>query len=374
MSIRESVDGTGRPRFQAYVYDATVRKRVYVGTYDTRKAAEEASWEYRIRVRMGERPKEPKNITFDELAKRWLAELHTVRPATREDYRKALRRVSPLLGSKMLRAINRRDIDELVSSLSAQYSACTVRKTLIIVKTMLRRAIDWDLLDRLPTGGSRLNLPRIPKRKYDPLTQDQVSRLLEAAPEYWRPFYLLLLTSGLRRAEAFGLTTRDLDLEGGFLRVRQQLVKGRLVPLKSDASDRRVPLPAQTVRAMGTHIERRPENDLDLVFPSPNGKPADPSNFYARVWIPTREAAGLPRLRVHDCRHHVASLMISSGLSIKYVQSVMGHATVAVLLDVYSHLLPGEETAAVVQMEEWLNASAVKGVVPPESVIVPPTS
>lgn len=359
MSIREAVDGQGRRRFRVYVYDTTVRRHVYVGTYDTRKAAEEASWEYRIRVRLGEHPKEPKNVTFDQLSKRWLAGLHTVRPATREDYRKALRRASPLLGRKMLRAITRRDIDELISLLAASYSPCTVRKTLIIVKTMLRRAIDWDLLDRLPTGGSRLNLPKVPKRKYDPLTQDQVSRLLAAAPEYYRPFYLLLLTSGLRRAEAFGLTTPDLDLNAGFVRVRKQLVKGKLVPLKSDASDRRVPLPRQTVEALRLHMASRPDNELDLIFPTPEGKPIEPSNFYARVWIPTRNAAGLPRLRIHDCRHHVASLMISRGLSIKYVQAVMGHATVAVLLDIYAHLLPGEEQEATDEMQAWLEQVAL---------------
>jgi integrase len=182
-----------------------------------------------------------------------------------------------------------------------------------------------------------------------------VDNLVACAPDYWRPLYLLLLTTGLRRAEALGLTVRDLDLNGSVLHVRHQLVKRELVDLKTDAAYRKVPLPTRTVEALRLHLLVRPENQLDLVFPTPEGKPVEPSNFYARVWIPTREKAGLPNLRIHDCRHHVASLMLSRGRSIKYVQTVLGHATASVLLDIYAHVTPGEQAIASADMERWLS-------------------
>lgn len=362
MTVRKKTDDSGRTRFQVYVYDRAVKRSKYLGTFDSKRDAELAESEAKRRLRLGESIKPApvrEEIIFDKLAKQWRATLTHVRPATREDYRKAIQRVSPLIGRMRVSAITRQNIDMVIASLTERYAPCTVRKTLIVTKMVFRVAIDWGYIDAMPTGGSRLNLPKLKKRKFDPLSPEEVHRLIDAAPEYWKPWYIFMLTTGLRRSESFGLRVPDLDLDGGVVRVRQQLVKRKLVELKTDAADRRVPLPKQTVDALRQHLGARPDNELDLVFPSPEGKPVDPSNFYARVWIPTRKTAGLPELRVHDCRHHVASLLLSQGRSIKYTQTVMGHATVAVLLDVYTHLTPGEEGRATDDMERWLGEEEV---------------
>lgn len=354
MSVQKRRDGRGRVRYQVYVWDSLARRKRYVGTFDRQRDAEEAERKYKLRRAVGDEPQRREEISFEALAGRWSTTLVHVRPSTREDYRKAIRRVSPYLGRKLVSEIERRDFDELIVGLSTRYSARTVRKTVTITKMVFRFAIDWGYVDSLPTGGSRLNLPRVRKRRFDPLTKEEVRRLIECAPDYWKPWYLFMLTTGARRSESFGLQACDLDLDHGFVRIRQQLIKGKLVTLKTEAADRRCPLPVQTVEALISHMRSRPANQLDLVFPSPEGRPVDPSNFYARVWNPTRVAAGLPKLRVHDCRHHVASLMLSQGRSIKYAQTVMGHATASVLLDVYGHLAPGEEVEAMDDMSRWM--------------------
>jgi integrase len=355
MSVAKRVDGKGRPRYLVYVFDPASKKKVYVGTHDRRKDAEQAEYEAKRRIRLGERVVRREEITVDELAKRWKRNLVSLRPATLEDYDKALRRLHPLIGSKLVSTLQRRDIDNVIALLSADYAASTVRKTVVILKMVLRVGVDHEYLDRMPVGGTRLALPKVRKRSFDPLSREQVDRLVSCAPEYWRPFYLLLLTTGLRRAEAFGLTGDDLDLQQGVVHVRHQLVKRRLVDLKTDAARRVVPLPTRTVEALRQYIPVRPESELDLVFPTPEGQPVNPSNFYARVWIPTREKAGLPNLRMHDCRHHVASLLLSQGRSVKYVQTVLGHATASVLLDIYAHVTPGEQAVASADMERWLS-------------------
>jgi integrase len=355
MSIARRFDGRGRVRFQVYVNDSTAKKKLYVGTFDRIKDAEEAEYEAKRRLRLGERLKPREVITFEGLARQWRKSLVSVRPSTEQDYEKALRRLYPLIGSTSVAALTRRDIDRVVTSLSPRYAASTVRKTVVVLKMVLRMAVDHDYLDKMPTGGSRLSLPKTRKRTFEPLSRAQVDNLVACAPDYWRPLYLLLLTTGLRRAEALGLTVRDLDLNGSVLHVRHQLVKRELVDLKTDAAYRKVPLPTRTVEALRLHLLERPENELDLVFPTPEGKPVEPSNFYARVWIPTREKACLPSLRIHDCRHHVASLMLSRGRSIKYVQTVLGHATASVLLDIYAHVTPGEQAIASADMERWLS-------------------
>lgn len=357
MSINAKRDGRGRLRHQVYVYDSSLQKKRYVGTFDRAKDAEDAEQEAKRRLRLGEPVKpEParEEIAFDHLAKKWQATLSHVRPATKQDYQTALRRVSPVIGRLYVSCISRKDIDLLIAALTDRYAACTVRKTLTVTKMVFRVAIDWGYIDTMPTGGSRLNLPKVKKRRFDPLTREAVNRLIEAAPAYWKPWFLFMLTSGCRRAEAFGACVVDLDLNAGCIRIRHQLIRGRLVDLKSDASDRRVPLPGQTVEALREHLSVRPDNELGLLFPTPEGKPVDADNFYARVWMPARKAAGLPSLRIHDCRHHVASLLLSQHHSIKYVQQVMGHATASVLLDIYAHVTAGEEQKAQGDMERWL--------------------
>ena len=355
MSIKKGVDGRGRNRFRVYVYDSVRHKSVYINTFEKLGDAETAEYEAKRRLRLGESLKPREQITFDELTRRWMTGLTTVRPMTIKDYRNAVDRMKPLLGAKYVAAITRRDVDQLISTLSARYAPSTTRKTIVILKMILRAGVDWDLLDKLPTEGTRLSLPKIKRRSFEPLTRLQVNRLIECAPEYWQPFYRFLITSGTRRAEAWGVTTADLDLEKGIVRIRHQLVKRQFVDLKTDAAYRNIPLPDSTIEALRHHMKSRPENELDLVFPTPEGRPVDPPNFYARVWIPTRVKAGLPKFRMHDCRHHVASVYLSQGRSITYVQRLLGHAQASTLLNIYSWVTKGEEDVATNDFERWLS-------------------
>jgi len=164
----------------------------------------------------------------------------------------------------------------------------------------------------------------------------------------------LLLTTGLRGSEARGLRIADVDLDAGIVRVRGQLVGKEIQPLKTESSRRDVPIPKQTVDALESHIVAVPQSELGLLFPTPEGRPITPSNFYSRIWIPAREAAGLPGLRLHDCRHHVASVYLSQGRSITYVQRLLGHSNPSTLLSIYSWVTRGESDIATSEFEKWL--------------------
>lgn len=355
MSIRKTTGSRGRTRFAVYVYDAARHKAVYVNTFDRMKDAQDAEYDAKRNLKLGAPIKPREQITFDELTRKWMAGLTALRPMTIKDYRNAIDRMKPLLGSKYVSSITRRDIDGLIATLAAKYAPSTTRKTVVILKMILRSAVDWDYLGKEPTEGARLSLPKTKRRVFEPLSREQVDRLIACAPEYWQPFYRFLLTSGVRRAEAWGVTTADLDLERGMVHIRRQLVKKQFVDLKTDAAYRKVPLPDSTIEALRHHLEVRPDNDLDLLFPTPEGNAVIPPNFYARVWIPTREKAGLPKFRMHDCRHHVASVYLSQGRSITYVQRLLGHANPSTLLSIYSWVTKGEEDVATTDFERWLS-------------------
>jgi integrase len=284
--------------------------------------------------------------------------LVSVRPSTKTDYDKALRRICPVVGSKLVSEITRRDVDGLISVLSMKYAPSTTRKSIVIFKMVMRMGVDHDYLDKLPLGGTKLSLPKIRKRVFEPLSREQVKTLIGCTPDYWKPLVRLLITSGLRRSEAWGLRVQDLDVSRGVLHVRGQLIKGKLVDLKSDAAYRDIPLPRGTLDALRLHLATLPASHLGLLFPTPEGKPVDPTNFYARVWIPTRSAAGLPHFRLHDCRHHVASVYLSQGRSITYVQRLLGHSQPSTLLSIYSWVTKGESDIATSEFEKWLGEEA----------------
>lgn len=309
----------------------------------------------RFACSLAQKPKPPRvEITFDALAQTWLSGLHAVRPSTKRDYDKAVRRLKPLIGQKVVSELTRKDVDGVISALSARYAPSTVRKTIVVMKMILRMGVEHDHLDTLPTGRSRLSLPKLRRRTFEPLTPEQVKALIACTPEYYRPFVQLLLTTGLRRAEAWGLRIQDVDLERGVVHVRAQLVRRKLESLKTDAGYRDVPLPRQTIESLRAHLAIVPASELGLLFPSPEGKPVDPSNFYARVWIPARQKAGLPNLRMHDCRHHVASVLLAQGRSITYVQHLLGHSNPSTLLAIYSWVTKGEADIATAEFERWL--------------------
>jgi integrase len=91
--------------------------------------------------------------------------------------------------------------------------------------------------------------------------------------------------------------------------------------------------------------ERTPLTDLyddqGLVFTTEAGPPINPSNLRQRSFAPLLKKAGLPHIRFHDLRHTCATLLLSEGVHPKFVQELLGHASVAITLDTYSHMLPG---------------------------------
>jgi integrase len=161
-----------------------------------------------------------------------------------------------------------------------------------------------------------------------------------------------------------GLKWDDVDLEARALSVRRSLSETRNGPLfeaPKNGKGRSIRLTNQAVEALRSHRKRQSGErlrlgtlwqDNDLVFPSNKGTPMNAKNLTARSFKPLLERAGLPRtVRLHDLRHTCATLLLSKGVHPKIVQELLGHATIAITLDTYSHVLPNMQGEAVTAME-----------------------
>ena len=174
---------------------------------------------------------------------------------------------------------------------------------------------------------------------------------------------MLAVQCGLREGELLGLKWDDVDLESGTLQVRRTLSdtrSGYVFEPPKNGKGRSIKLTHTASEARRGHLERQLEEidgrgydyqDQGLIFPSRKGTPMNARNLTARSFKPMLKHARLPDIRLHDLRHTCATLMLWEGVHIKLVQELLGHATISITLDTYSHLLPGMGEEAAGAME-----------------------
>jgi integrase len=210
--------------------------------------------------------------------------------------------------------------------------------------------------------------PRIPRHEIAPLSAEQARTVLAAAKgDRHEALYVLALSTGMRLGELLGLRWQDVDIEGGMLQVRQALTRTKarlqLGEPKSARSRRRIALTPRTVEALRQHRSRQAVErlrlgptwqDIGLVFPSEVGTPMDAGNMLRQSFHPLLDKAGLPRIRFHDLRHTAATLLLQQGVHAKIVSEMLGHSSIGLTLDTYSHVLPDMQQQAVQAMERVL--------------------
>ena len=164
---------------------------------------------------------------------------------------------------------------------------------------------------------------------------------------------------------------QDVDLEQGAAHIQQsaQRIQGQGIVFrqpKTRLSRRSVALSQDTVRVLRRHRRRQAERrllagpayqDHDLVFATSLGTPLEPGNV-RRDWLLIVKAGGLDGLRLHDLRHAHATLMLRAGVHPKVVSERLGHASVNITLDTYSHVLPGLQEAAAEAIDRALDEPA----------------
>lgn len=193
------------------------------------------------------------------------------------------------------------------------------------------------------------------------LEVEEVRRLADVIDERFRALVWLGAFCGLRRGEMLALRWENVSMVGRRIDVVEQMdpsgKAGDVKAPKSSAGRRSLTMPSIVVEALAEHAARENAREgaigarTGLVFTAANGGPVDVNNFGARVWRPAVDAAGLDPLRLHDLRHTCASLAISTGASVKVIQSMLGHASAAMTLDTYGHLMPSESEAVADRLD-----------------------
>lgn len=301
---------------------------------------------------------------------RWLVDVaaHRVRPSTHRGYQQhVVLHIVPAIGSIRLDKLTGQDLARLYADrLAAGKSARTVELTHSVLHSALKQAVRWDLIARNPADLVSPPRPRRPEIR--PLTSVQARTLLATAVgDPLEALYVLALSTGMRQGELLGLTWAAVDLTAGTIEVRASLNRSAgawsLDEPKTARSRRTVRLAGSAIAAVKAHRIRQHEArllvgsdwaDHDLVFTNAWGLPLDGPHVTSRDFRGLLRRAELPPIRFHDLRHTAATILLSSGVHPKMVQEMLGHATIALTLDVYSHVTPTMHDEAAATMERVL--------------------
>jgi integrase len=362
-SITRRKDGRWEARYTACMVSGPKRKVIYGKT--RAEVAEKLA--KAISDRSSGLTFDAGSLTVGEFLDRWLKDSvrDTVRQRTYERHEELVRlHIRPILGRLKLKVLTPAHVQGFYRDrLDGGLSPATVQKIHVVLHKALDQAVKWNLIPRNVTEA--VNAPRPAPKEMRPLSPDEARKLLETARgDSLEALYVLAVHTGMRQGELLGLKWEDVDLEGGVVRIRRTLTrnKGRLLlgEPKTKKSRRRVRLTETAAQTLREHLERQLEEierlgdlyqDQGLVFTTQVGTPINPTNLRKRSFASLLERAGLPAIRFHDLRHTCATLLLLRNVHPKFVQELLGHATITITLDTYSHVLPGmgDQTAAAME-------------------------
>jgi integrase len=310
----------------------------------------------------------PKQRLGDYLMQ-WLEMTHKppmVKHSTYTQYRSAINKhLVPSLGHVFLHKLTVQQVQAFYAQKAQEgLKPNTISVIHRVLHEALENAVKWNLLSR--NVSSLASFPR--KTRYDvkPLSASDAQKLIQAVQgSKIEALLIIAITTGIRRGELLALRWDDVDLEQGVLHVRRtmnQIAGFGFVENepKTKTSYRRVMLPNVAVEALKTHrvtLNQAKQQagtkwiEKGLVFPNTKGNFLSPSRLL--IWFQRAlNQAGLPHMRFHDLRHSAATILLTMGVHPKVVQELLGHSTIAMTMDIYSHLLPSMQRDAMNGMDD----------------------
>ena len=296
-------------------------------------------------------------LTLGQYLDKWLQNIQdTVRQRTWERYEQLVRvHIKPMLGSKKLKDLTCAHLKSLYKEkLNARLAPRTVQYIHVTLHKGLRDAVADGVVPKNVADG--LKPSKSKKKEINPLTPEQASTFLKAANEAdcrYEALYVLAIHFGLRQGELLGLKWTDVNLDTGVLQVRRTMSEtrtGRVEEETKSGKGRRIDLNPTTLEALRRHRERQRQEaskakggyqDRGFVFPSIKGTPTNSKNLYYRSFKPILKRAGLPDIVFHELRHTCATIRFMKGQHPKRVSELLGHSSITMTLDRYSHVIPG---------------------------------
>jgi integrase len=308
----------------------------------------------------------------------WLETLRppTLKPRTWGRYESDVRvHLIPALGSTRLLKLSAQQVQAFYAAKrrEGRLAPASIAHLHAVLHSALEQAERLGLVPR--NVADLVKAPR-PSAEHEMhvLTPEQAQTLLDAASgDRLEALYVLALTTGMRLGELLALRWRDVDLDTATLHVlhtlhHEQFGAWKLTRPKTAKSRLRIALTPRAVEALHSRRVRQAEERLALgeawadhgfIFTRQDGEPLRGTHVLERGFHPLLQRAGLPLIRFHDLRHTCATLLLVQNVPAKVVSELLGHSSVAITLDRYSHVLPSMQQSAAAAMEQVLKGIRV---------------
>jgi integrase len=365
IGIAERVDSKGRTQYRGTAYDRRA-KRHLKGPW-TSSLAEARSWrvDAMSRLQAGTLSAH-RGPTVAEAVDEFLTGIqsgairrsdgHPYKPSTIRNYWRDLRkRVVPMFGTTRLGRLARADVQRWVDDLAAEGLApSTVHNITASLAAVAGWAEARGYVHVTPCRGIRL--PKGAEARDRVATPAEAAALIAALPPRDQAALGLAVYGGLRIGEVLALDVEAVDLDARTLHVRRgwDATAREFIATKSRRT-RMVPIGERLARLVVDHLVLMDHPSEGLLFPGVDPRfPLHPRTLRRRA-AKTWKRAGLEPLGFHEARHTYASIAIAAGLNAKTLSTYMGHANISITLDLYGHLLPGNDAVARDLLDAYLN-------------------
>lgn len=365
------------------------RRRLF---FPTKKAAEKHLAETSAKASRGEYLDHATVPTFRDAAEKWFRSKTDRRASHIADLRGRLdKHILPRVGALRLDRITVGSIEKMRDDLRADgYAPRTINSIIRIVSAVFRAAIrrgdaisnPVDRVERAFMAARELRQGEDANGSNDDaispdaiLSPDEIRAMLNAAtPGLYRTLFTTTALTGARSGELFALRWGDIEIPKNgaayiyirrtvsWARINGETIRPRFYPPKTKAGLRKIPIPAELAAALRVWKLQCPATADELVFPAADGRPIRRSNALRYgLWAALRHAR-LRRVNMHSLRHSFASALIMGGAAVTEVQSLLGHASPAITLRIYSHWFQTIDSGAVARLSQIILGSDVGNV------------
>ena len=269
---------------------------------------------------------------FGEVAQQW-AEIMSqkVKSSTLKDYRCAMNHyILPRFGNMPIKDIDFLDVEEFRSKLK-----CTNKRknnVLVPMRSVMKFALKAGLIDKNPMG--LIDNLKVSKPEIYPLSIDEVHRFLDVVRPEYKNFFQVAFYTGMRFGEMAVLKWKNVDFRLGVIKVRKTLVRGEEGLPKTKGSIRDIKMLDPVVESLRDQ-RKATMGKSDYVFLNYYGRPLLPNSVNFHIWKPALKKAGLKPRSLYQTRHTFATLMLDGGELPGWVQKMMGHESLKMILERY---------------------------------------
>ena len=318
---------------------------------------------------------EPSKMTVGQWVDYWMKECkrHSLKPTTYEHHYHALKcYIKPKLGNIKLKDLRREMVQRFVNDLvdDGNKKPSYIERIFRVLSCALKEAVTNDFIIKNPADG--VKLPKKNRAERRVLTPNEQTLFIETAKQYYQgDAFILMLGTGMRVGETLALTWDDISLEKAEVRInktqaeftdphaetpKHQITHG--TP-KTLSSYRTIPLLPQLVEMLKAHQEKQEADakemgsayaDTNLVFCTRFGTSILICDMQKKIKLITMKA-GLEGVHTHTLRHTFATRGLENGIPLKVMQELLGHSSLSMTADLYTHVLPDTKKSSIMKLE-----------------------